>query len=76
MLLKPCFEDPEGETLTITATSSDEPVATAQAYDLKVNIQAISPGNADVTATATDPGGRSASLDIEVLVPKPTALRG
>ena len=69
VLLELCFEDPEGETLTIAATSSDEPVATVQAYDLKVNIQAISPGNADVTATATDPGGRSASLDIEVLVP-------
>ena len=67
--LEPCFEDPEGEKLIVTATSSDEPVATARAYDLKVNIQAVSPGNADVTVTATDPGGRSASLEIEVLVP-------
>ena len=69
VLLKPCFEDPEGEELTLAATSSEEPVATAQVYDLEVNIQAISPGDADVTVTATDPGGRSASLDIGILVP-------
>ncbi|MCY3809298.1 MAG: hypothetical protein OXG58_07740 [Gemmatimonadetes bacterium] len=67
--LEPCFVDPEGEKLTLEATSSEEPVATAQVYGLEVNIQAISPGNADVTVTATDPGGRSASLGFGVLVP-------
>ena len=69
VLLAPCFEDPEGEALTLTATSSEEPVATGHAYGLKVNIQANSPGKATVTVTAADPGGRSASLEIEVLVP-------
>lgn len=69
VLLEPCFADPEGETLTITATSSDEPVATAHAYNLKVSIQANSPGKATVGVKAEDPGGRSASLEIEVLVP-------
>ena len=69
VLLEPCFVDPEGEELTLAATSSEEPVATAQVYGLEVNIQAISPGDADVTVTATDPGGRSASLGIGVLVP-------
>ena len=69
VLLDLCFKDPEGETLTITATSSEEPVATAHAYNLKVNIEANAPGEATVTVTAADPGGRSASLEIEVLVP-------
>ena len=69
VLLKPCFEDPEGEALTLAATSSEDPVAIALVYGLEVGIHAISPGKATVDVTATDPGGRSASLDIGVLVP-------
>ena len=75
VLLEPCFEDPEGEELTLAATSSEEPVATAQVYDLEVNIQAISPGDADVTVTATDPGRAERLARHRSPCPEPAATR-
>ena len=68
-LLQPCFEDPEGEKLTLTARSSDVVVATVIVLGQAIRIKAVSPGNATVTVTAEDPGGQTAALDIAVLVP-------
>ena len=68
-LLQPCFEDPEGEKLTITARSSDVVVATVIVLGQAIRIKAVSPGNATVTVTAEDPGGQTAAIDIAVLVP-------
>lgn len=68
-LLQPCFEDPEGEKLTLTARSSDVVVATVIVLGQAIRIKAVSPGNATVTVTAEDPGGQTAAIDIAVLVP-------
>lgn len=67
-LLQLCFEDPEGEKLTFTASSSDTEVATVIVLGEAVRIRGVAPGSATVTAVATDPGGLTASLDIEVTV--------
>lgn len=68
-LLQPCFEDPEGEKLTLTARSTDVVVATVIVLGQAIRIKAVSPGNSTVTVTAEDPGGQTASIDIAVLVP-------
>lgn len=68
-LLQPCFEDPEGEKLTITARSSDVEVATVIVLGQAIRIKAVQPGNATVTVEAEDPGGQTAAIDIAVLVP-------
>jgi hypothetical protein len=74
-LVQPCFADPEGEALTITATSTNVEIATVTEFGKAVRIKAISPGSVIVTVTAEDPGGQTASVDIDVLVPNraPTA---
>lgn len=68
MRLAPCFEDPEGEELKLTASSSDVEVATAAAQDSAISVKAVSPGSATIAVVATDPGGLTALLDIEVTV--------
>ena len=68
-LLQPCFEDPEGEKLALSARSSDAGIATVIVLGQAIRIKAVSPGNATVTVTAEDPGGQTAAMDIEVLVP-------
>ena len=77
VLAHPCFEDPEGEELTLSASSSDAEVATVSTLDTNVRIKGIAPGSATITAVATDPHGLSASLDIEVTVldPRPNNRR-
>ena len=74
-LIQPCFEDPEGEKLTLSARSADVAIATVIVLGQAIRIKAISPGNTTVTVTAEDPGGQTASIDIDVLVPnrKPIA---
>lgn len=67
-LVRPCFEDPDGQAFTLSASSSDAEVATAAVEDLDIRVTAVSPGTATVTVMATDPGGLSASIDFEVTV--------
>lgn len=71
-----CFRDPEGETLTITAVSSDEEVATVRVFGTYYQVRAISPGVATITLRAEDPAGGVASVSVPVLVPNqpPIAL--
>lgn len=66
---EPCFEDPEGGSLTLAAASANLDVATVLAFDTDVQIQGVSPGVTTVTITATDPDGLTAAQDVEVFVP-------
>ncbi len=52
------FRDPEGGALTLTASSSDEAVATATLADSVVTIAPVAPGRVTVSVTARDEGGR------------------
>ena len=55
------FSDPDGNTLSFAAASSDAAVATASVSGSSVTINGVSAGSATVTVTATDPGGLSAN---------------
>ena len=72
-----CFEDPEGETLTITGVSSDEEIARAWVFGTIYRVRGVSPGEATITLRAEDPAGGVASVSIPVRVPNrpPIALR-
>ncbi len=50
------FVDPDGDTLTYTAVSSDAAVATASVSGSTVMLTPVSLGPATATVTATDPG--------------------
>ena len=65
------FSDPDGDTLTYAAESSDTTVATAFATGSLVTVTAVGEGEAEVTITATDPGGLSAEQTAKVTVTKP-----
>ena len=62
------FRDPEGGALTLTATSSDEAVATATLADSVVTIAPVTPGRVTVSVTARDEGGRQTTLPVAVTV--------
>ena len=62
------FSDPDGDTLTYSASSSATGVATVSVSGSTVAITAVSPGEASVTVTATDPGGLSAAQSFVVTV--------
>ena len=56
------FTDPDGDTLTYVAASSEPSVATVSVSGSALTVSAIAAGTTTVTATATDPGGVSASV--------------
>ena len=62
------FTDPDGNTLSFAAASSDDAVATASVSGSNVTIAGVSAGTATVTVTASDPGGLSATQSISVTV--------
>ena len=66
--LRPCFEDPEGESLTITARASDPGVVSTLEMDDSVKVMGLSPGASIVTITAEDPVGQTASIDVALEV--------
>ena len=72
-----CFNDPQGEVLSYTATSVDPDVAMASTSNDTVTITALQPGNTTITVTATNLANLSATTDVEVLVPNraPTVVR-
>ena len=63
------FSEPDGQTLTYAAVSSDPGVAAATVHQQSIIVSSLAPGTADVTVTATDPGGLSATLSFAVTVP-------
>ncbi|MXX54337.1 MAG: hypothetical protein F4205_04670 [Gemmatimonadetes bacterium] len=72
-----CFNDPNGDVLTYSATSSNLGVATASAAGATITVTALSPGNTTVTVTATDPEGLKGQQVFQVTVPnRPPLVRG
>lgn len=75
--ITPCFEDPEGEEITLSVESSNPEVATASVVRATaVRVGGVSVGSADITVTATDPDMLTGELGFQVLVPNrpPVAL--
>ncbi len=62
------FTDPEEDTLTFSSSSSDTTVATTTTSGDAVTVTAVSPGQATITVTGTDPGGLAAALSFSVTV--------
>ena len=62
------FSDPDGDALEFAASSSDTDVAATQLSGSLLTIAGVAPGDATVTATATDPGGLSAEHTVTVTV--------
>ena len=65
------FDDPDGDALTYTASSSAPEVATASAAGSRVTLAAAGLGRAEIEVTATDPGGLSATQSFGVRVTAP-----
>ena len=68
------FSDADGETLTFTAVSSDEAIATVSVTGSTVTISPIAEGNTMVTVTASDPGGLNATQNIDITVSMQTTI--
>ena len=66
--VSPFFSDPDGDPLTYSATSSSTSVATVSVTGSVVSGVAVGVGSTTLTATATDPGGLSASITFDVTV--------
>ncbi|MDE2975006.1 MAG: hypothetical protein OXU64_09885 [Gemmatimonadota bacterium] len=73
--LRHCFDDPDGERLTITAKASDPEVVSTLVWSLgawdrdpTVQVKGLSPGISTVTITAEDPSGQTASIDVALEV--------
>ncbi len=72
-----CFNDPNGDMLTYSATSSNPGVAAASISGTSVTVRAVAPGNASVTVTAADPEGLQGQQSFQVMVPnRPPQPRG
>ncbi len=63
------FSDPDGDTLTYSARTSDAGVATVSVSGTNLVLSAAAKGSATITATATDPDGLSAQQSFSVTVP-------
>ena len=66
--LAPSFEDPDGDALTYSATSSNTAVATASVAASLVTITGAAAGSATITVTARDPDGLTATQQVGVTV--------
>lgn len=68
------FRDPDGDALTISATSSDPGIAGAQTDGPNVTVTGVAPGTATITVTARDTGGLTATQQLGVTVNGPPVL--
>ena len=73
--LAPHFLDPDGDTLTYVAASSDTGVATVQVTHRHVTISGSRAGTATIHVRARDPGGYTATQDFAVTVATPAPAR-
>ena len=73
--LAPAFRDPELDPLRFAA-SSDSDAASVRVVSDAAEIRGVRPGEATVSVTATDPGGRSATATFKVLVGALLSLSG
>ena len=64
----PFFDDPDGQTLSYAAASSNRGVATAAVAGATVTLTGVAVGTASITVTATDPGGLTAQQRFSVTV--------
>ncbi len=71
LVLSDYFEDKDGEELTCTLTIADESVAYSSASGGKVNLYSRSLGVTDVTLTAADGLGESATIRFKLAVTDP-----
>ena len=62
------FSDPDGDDLDYDAASSNQEVATARVAGTTLTVAGVGEGDATVSVTATDPGGRSATQSFDVSV--------
>ncbi|MCY3809197.1 MAG: Ig-like domain-containing protein [Gemmatimonadetes bacterium] len=62
------FSDPDGDALSYVATTSDSGVATVLVSGTTVTVSSVSLGTAEMTVTATDLGGLSATQAFTVTV--------
>ena len=69
--LQDYFSDPDGDPLTFAATSSEASVVTTSVAGNTLTLVAASPGTADVTATAADPGGLTATQTFNAVTGPP-----
>ncbi len=60
------FSDPDGDTMTYSATSSDTSIATAGLLGATLTITGVAAGTATITVTATDPDDATATQTISV----------
>ncbi len=65
------FTDPDGDALTYEATSSNTHVATVSVAESVATLVAMNLGRADVSVTATDPGGLTATQTFSVTGEQP-----
>ena len=63
------FSDPDGDSLSYEAVSSDPATAGVAVYGDTVAISGVARGEATITVTATDPGGLTATQVFQVVVP-------
>ena len=71
------FTDPDGDTLTYSATSSNAGVATSSVAGSTVKLTPVGVGTATITVTARDPGGLTVTKSIAVTVaPEPSDDHG
>ncbi len=66
--LAPYFRDPDGDALSYVAESSSPGVATASVTGGRLSIAPQALGMATVTVTASDPGGLTATQQVQVTV--------
>ena len=62
------FNDPDGDALTYSAATSDAAVASATVSGSTVAVTGVGAGTANITVTATDPGGLNATQTMGVTV--------
>ncbi len=63
------FTEPDGQPLTYSATAQKLAVATPGVSASVLTVTAVARGTTDVTVTATDPGGSTATQVFQVVVP-------